>query len=465
MAGKRLGEWLKSDRRKPLVVRGARQVGKSTLVRQFALDNNLILHEINLERHPKLTDLFSTHDTGKIIKELQYICKKGPIEPEKGLLFLDEIQAVPVAIQTLRYFYEDLPQLPVIAAGSLLEFSLAKHSFSMPVGRIEYLFLGPVTFKETLSALGEEDLLELITGYHPPDTFPVAAHERLLEILRLFFLTGGMPEAVQVYLDTGNLEKVFDVHASILETYKDDFAKYASQSDLLRLHRVFDYIPIGAGNRIKYVNIDPHDQARDLGRALDLLAKAQVVLKAYHTDASGIPIRATADQKKFKTFFMDCGLMNSMCGIRWFSSENLKTADFINKGRVAEQFVAQHIAFAGKNNISPSLMYWLREGKTSNAEIDFVLQLAGTIVPVEVKAGKSGTLKSLLQFIHQKRIAKAIRFDMNTPSIQRVTHSIRQAVNTVDVSFDLLSLPLYMVEDAESVFLDCFPSGCYPTNA
>lgn len=457
-AEQRLGEWLKNKRKKPLVIRGARQVGKSTLVRQFAAANKLVLHEINLERYPKLTDLFKTHDTVTILKELQYICKKGPIEPEGGLLFLDEIQAVPVAIQTLRYFYEDHPRLPVIAAGSLLEFALAKHSFSMPVGRIEYLFLGPVTFKETLCALNEDDLLTLITRYRPPETFPVMAHDRLLELVRLYFVTGGMPEAVQVYLDTRNLEKVFDVHASIIETYKDDFAKYASQADLLRLHRVFDYVPLSVGNRIKYVTIDPHDQARDLGRALDLLAKAQVVLKAYHTDASGIPIRATADLKKFKTFFMDCGLMNSMCGIRRYSAENLKTSDFVNKGGIAEQFIAQHIALAGKSNVSPSLTYWFREGKSSSAEIDFILQLEGAIVPVEVKAGKSGTLKSLLQFVHQKRVSKAIRFDMNPPSIQGVTHSIRQATNTAGVSFDLLSLPLYMVEEAERVFHDCFSS-------
>ena len=148
--------------------------------------------------------------------------------------------------------------------------------------------------------------------------------------------------------------------------------------------------------------------------------------------------------------------MNSMCGIQWISPNDLKTKDFINKGRVAEQFIAQHIAFLGKSNKRPSLTYWLREGRSSNAEVDFILQLGRFIVPVEVKAGKSGSLKSLLQFVHLKEISAAIRFDMNVPSLQKVKHSIRQASDTVEVSFDLLSLPLYMAEEAERIF-NCIP--------
>jgi predicted AAA+ superfamily ATPase len=451
-AEKRLGKWFQDVKRKPLVIRGARQVGKSTLVRQFAKGKGLILHEVNLERHPKLADVFAGHDTHRILKELEFISRKGPINKPGSILFLDEIQAVPIAIQTLRYFYEDCPDLAVIAAGSLLEFSLSKHSYSMPVGRIEYLYLGPVTFKEAISAFDENDLLNLLEGYALSEVLPMTAHERLLEILRIYFLTGGMPEAVQVYVDTKDFNKVFDVHSSIIDTYRDDFAKYATQADLLRLHRVFDYIPVSVGNRIKFVRIDANEQARNLRNALDLLTKAQVVMKAFHSDASGIPVRASIDHRKFKTYFMDCGLMNSMCGINWISPVDLKTTDFINKGRVAEQFIAQHIAFLGKSNKSPSLTYWLREGRSSNAEVDFILQLGNFIVPVEVKAGKSGSLKSLLQFVHQKEVSTAIRFDLNVPSFQKVKHSIRQASDTVEVSFDLLSLPLYMAEETERIF-------------
>ena len=459
IAEKRLSDWLDSGYRKPLIIRGARQVGKSTLVRQFAGHKKLILHEINLERHPTLVDVFKTHDTGKILRELEFICGRGPISGKDGLLFLDEIQAVPIAIQTLRYFHEDHPELPVISAGSLLEFTMSKHSFSMPVGRVEYLYLGPVTFEETLAAMEKSALLDLLQSYHLGENFPKSAHDQLLELQRIWLLVGGMPEAIQRFIDTNALDGVFEVHASIIETYKDDFAKYATQADLLRLHKVFNYVPMAAGEKLKYVHIDPAEQSRDLGKAVDLLEKAQVIMKACHTDASGLPLGATINRRIFKPFFLDCGLMNAICGIQWISLNELTRREFINKGHVAEQFIAQHLAYIGKNNISPSLTYWLREGKTGNAEIDFVTQLGPTIVPVEVKAGKSGSLKSLQQFIYQKKIRMGVRFDLNKPSYQHVVHALSQGGSSVQVEFDLISLPLYMIEQLPRIFTETVQNG------
>lgn len=451
-AEKRLDNWLRSTYRKPLVIRGARQVGKSTLVRQFTEKEKLKLHEVNLEKHVNLTELFETHDIQKIVREIEFICGKGPVSEEKGLLFLDEIQAIPAAIQTLRYFYEERPKLPVIAAGSLLEFAMSKRSFSMPVGRIEYLYLGPMTFEETLSATGKERLIDLLRHTQPTDFFPKSAHEELMELLRIWFLVGGMPEAVQRFVDTGDLEEVFNVHASIIETYKDDFSKYGSQAELLRLHKIFQYVPMAAGDKFKYVLVDPNDQARDIRKAVDLLEMAQIILKAYHTDASGLPLGAGSNPRVFKCFFLDCGLMNSICGIRWIPLDDLKKKEFINKGRVAEQFIAQHLAFLGKSNISPVLMYWLREGRSKNAEVDFVAQLGQEIVPIEVKSGKSGSLKSLQQFVLQKKVRRGVRFDLNTPSIHHVAHSLSQPQGTITANFDLLSLPLYMVEELPRIF-------------
>jgi len=453
-AEKRLKDWLNSSQRKPLVIRGARQVGKSTLVRQFAENHGLILHEVNLERHLNLTDVFKSQNTSRILNELEFICGKGPIKQKGSLLFLDEIQAVPVAIQSLRYFYEDCPDLPVISAGSLLEFALSKHSFSMPVGRVEYLFLGPITFEETLEAMDEESLLNLIRDYQLHDVLPLSAHERLLEIQRKYLLIGGMPEAVQRFIKGNDLNEAFNVHASILETYRDDFSKYVGQADLLRIHKVFEYVPIAVGNKIKYVGIDNREQARDLSKAVDLLTNAQVIMKAFHTDASGFPLRATINTRIFKPFFLDCGLMNAMCGVQWISLNELKTKEFINKGKTAEQFIAQHIAYLGKSNTRPGLTYWLREGRSSNAEVDFVLQIGQSIVPVEVKAGKSGSLKSIQQFVFQKKTPIAVRFDLNTPTIQHVDHSLKQASGTVKVSFDLISLPLYMIEELPRIFME-----------
>lgn len=451
-AEKRLSNWSNSRYRKPLIIRGARQVGKSTLVRQFAKNKGLTLHEVNLERHLTLADIFETQDTGRILRELEFICGKGPISGRDGLLFLDEIQAVPIAIQTLRYLYEDYPELPVITAGSLLEFTMSKHSFSMPVGRVEYLFLGPVTFEETLMAMQENSLLDLLRNYQLIDIFPQSAHNQLLEIQRIWLLVGGMPEAIQRFIDTNALAEVFDVHASIIETYKDDFAKYATQVELIRLHKVFNYVAMAAGDKFKYVQVDPNEQARDIRKAIDLLEKSQVIVNAYHTDASGLPLGATINRRIFKPFFLDCGLMNSACGIRWIALKDLKRKEFINKGKIAEQFIAQHLAFLGRSNMSPLLTYWLREGRSKNAEVDFVTQLGQTVVPIEVKAGKSGSLKSLQQFICQKGTASAVRFDLNTPSYQHVEHSLSQLGETVNVDFDLLSLPLYMVEEAPRIF-------------
>ena len=442
----RLSQWINSKHRKPLVIRGARQVGKSTLVRQFAEKQGLVLHEVNLERHLSLSDLFKSQNTQQILRELEFISGKGPINTKGSLLFLDEIQAIPIALQTLRYFYEDYPELPVITAGSLLEFALADHSFPMPVGRIEYLFMGPVSFEEYISAKNEDKLFELLQNYLLEENFPQTAHERLLELQRQYLLVGGMPEAVQRYLDTEDINQVFEVQTSIVETYRDDFSKYTTKNELLRVHKVFDHVPLAAGDKFKYSKVDLNSQAREVKKSVDLLAKAGIIYIIYHTDASGIPLKATVNDKVFKSYFLDCGLMNRICGINWISSNELVDQKFINEGRIAEQFIAQQLLYMGKLNERPTLHYWLREGRSGNAEVDFVLQVNNKIIPVEVKGGMSGTLKSIQQFICQKAVPLAVRFDLNLPSFQHVSHTTKYHSKDRLVEFDLLALPLYMVE-------------------
>ncbi|RKZ04085.1 AAA+ family ATPase [Candidatus Fermentibacteria bacterium] len=450
-AEENLARWLKTPHRKPLVIRGARQVGKSTLVRQFAENNGLRLFEVNLERYPTLLSVFKTNDPGRIMRELEYLCGKGSIRTEKDLIFLDEIQAIPEAIQSLRYFFEEYPHIPLIAAGSLLEFALAKHSFSMPVGRIQYLFLYPMSFEEVLEAMSQGDLLSLLRTYKLDDTFPGTAHARLLELQRKYFLTGGMPEAVQRFIESdGDFSCVADVHSSITETYKDDFARYSSRSALQMIHRVFEYVPLGIGEKFKYSSVSPDSPARDVRAALELLVKAQLIVRAYHTDGSGLPLGATINKRVFKTYFLDCGLVNHMCGVTRISLEDLQT--FINKGKIAEQFIAQHLCIMSRATGFKSLTYWLREGRTANAEVDFLVQLDQSIVPVEVKAGKSGSLKSLLQFVSQKNCTRAVRFDLNPPSLQHISHRLAQAGATVQVEYDLLSLPLYLIEQLPRLF-------------
>jgi len=293
----------------------------------------------------------------------------------------------------------------------------------MPVGRIEYLFLGPMTFREYLLAHGQDRLLGLIDNFAWNDTFPEAAHEKLLAAMREFFVVGGMPEAVRKSVEGPGLAKVLDVQASICETYQDDFAKYARDSQLAILQNLFRHVPVNAGAKVKYSRIDAHRPARQVREAVDLLVKAGVFYRATHSDASGLPLNAGADPRLFKLYFLDVGLQNFLCGTKYIAPEAIRTMDFINKGTVAEQFVAQHLHFGGRVNCTPELFYWLREGKTGNAEVDFLAADANGVLPIEVKAGQSGALKSLHQFVLRKKSTRAVRYDLNPPSRHRVAVS------------------------------------------
>lgn len=440
-----LEKWISKKRRKPLVLKGARQVGKSTLVRQFALNNKLNLLEINLERTLYLNDIFKTFDTERIILELEALTGKKLINPD-SLLFLDEIQATPNALQALRYLYEDFPDIPIIAAGSLLDFTLADHSFSMPVGRIEYYHLFPMSFKEFLLA-DEPELLEYIRMFSLDIELPEAAHRKLLQKQLEYLYTGGMPEAVSVYIESRSLTDVFEVHRSIVDTYQDDFSKYARQKDLVLMQKIFRYIPRSLGQKIKYTNISREDRSKELKGVIELLSKARICHKVYHSHASGIPLSAEINESVYKLVFLDIGLVNHICGIDWLSITGLDDIRLVNEGRLAEQFIGQHLVNINNGMGESSLNYWLRESRSANAEVDYLISRGTWILPVEVKAGKSGSLKSLQQFALQKQSKLCIRFDLNKPSLQKVEHTVRTKEGNRQVSFQLLSLPLYLVEE------------------
>lgn len=444
VAEKFLATWLRKDTRKPLVLRGARQVGKSTLVRRFAQENGLLLNEVNLERHLRLDDIFKTTDVQNICRELEAITGKD-IKGKESLLFLDEVQATPHALMALRYFFEELPDTPIIAAGSLLEFTLADHSFSMPVGRIEYYHLHPVSFLEFVSALEpalSKYLLELTPSSPPPDT----AHQKLSQLQRQFFFVGGMPEAVANYQKNKSLASVSEVHRSIIGTYQDDFAKYAGRNDLLLLQKVLAFIPRSLGKKIKFSAIDRDQRSAKVKEAVDLLAKARVCHKVCHSHCTGIPLSAEANDSVYKLLFMDIGLANHVCGLDWTAISGMDEQQLVNEGGLAEQFIGQHLVNFSQGLEAPQLQYWLREGKTANAELDYVISRGNWVIPVEVKSGKSGSLKSLHQFMHQKKLNLAVRFDLNPPSYQDVSHTIITAEGSAEVKFSLISLPLYAVE-------------------
>lgn len=442
--------WLRNKNRKPLIIRGARQVGKSTLVELFARQHQQALRNVNLERHPELADIFSGKDPEQIIQQIEFLPNMGSISNDT-LLFLDEIQAVPEAIPALRYFYEDMPEFPVVSAGSLLEFAMADHAFSMPVGRIQYLHMGPMTFSEFLLAMDEERLQNFIHHYEPGQEIGEVVHHRLLHLLRSYYYVGGMPEAVAVFTESRSYKDVSEVHNSIIETYRDDFPKYAGSRNLNRMLTVFNFAARNVGVKIKYSAISPRDQSVTIKKDIELLSMARVIGKVIHSHCSGLPLQADLEEKVYKLLFLDIGLMNAICGLDWLSISQMEEIKLINQGAIAEQFIGQHLQAILADKPNRELNYWLREGRASNAELDFVIGIGGNIIPIEVKSGATGTLKSLHQFMATKQAPLAIRFDTNLPTVHQIDTVININKQRKQIKYPLISLPLYLVERLESI--------------
>lgn len=440
-----LTRWLHNKNRKPLIIRGARQVGKSTLVQLFAAQQGMTLMTTNLERYPTLASTFASNDPEQILQQIEAL-PRMPAVNESALLFLDELQAVPEAIPALRYFYEDHPQLPLVCAGSLLEFVLAAHQFSMPVGRVQYLHMGPMTFSEFLLALGEDKLYQVVTQYQAGNEIGEMTHQRLLQLLRSYYFVGGMPEAVAAFAETRSYQSVSDVHNSIIETYRDDFPKYGKNRDQNRMLDVFNFAARNVGVKVKYSNISREDQSAVLKKDLELLCMARVISKVVHSHCSGLPLQASLEEKVYKLLFLDIGLMNAICGLNWRTLSQFDDLKLVNEGAIAEQFIGQHLQALLAESPNRELTYWLREGRSANAELDFVVALEGQIIPVEVKAGASGSMKSLHQFMAEKQAPFAVRFDAGLPAVSTVNAVVNSDNQRKDVNYTLVSLPLYLVE-------------------
>jgi predicted AAA+ superfamily ATPase len=438
-----LDQWWVQEHRKPLLLRGARQVGKSTLVRQFAEKQKLELLEVNLERHFELDQIFKTYNVQKIIASLEGIF--GKKVSTNSLIFLDEIQATPNAIAAMRYFYEDRPQIPLVAAGSLLEFILGEGLISMPVGRIQYLYITPMTFSEYLEAKGETYLLNLLKSLDPYKPPALTVHKRMLGLQREYLFVGGMPEAIRAFLKNNDPHSSILVGQSILDTYRDDFHKYSSKIESVRLQRVFQRVARYLNQKVKYTALDPDENSRETKKTLELLAQAKIVSRVYHSAANGIPLGAEANFNVFKLLFLDVGLVNRLLGLSWHELMDMAERALIHEGPLAEQFIGQSLLslFSNNGTQEPQVYYWLRESRASNAEVDFVVSVGTHVVPVEVKSGKSGSIKSLLQFVAEKNSRLAIRFDLSPISMQTIQHRI----GSEKVKFNFLSVPLYAVDE------------------
>ena len=454
-----LEKWLAMPGRKPLVLRGARQVGKSTLVRLFAERCGRPLAEVDLERHPDLASAFARKDPAYLLNVLEALPGIDAVRPD-GLLFLDEIQSVPEAIAALRSFREDMSDLPVLAAGSLPDFALADRRTSMPVDRVSCLHMGPMTFTEFLRALDGGRLASHIESFELERGVDPAIHNRLLDLLRTYFFTGGMPEAVDTFARSGRLRDVAAVHNSIVETCREDFPKYVGSRSLPRVVNVFDFAARNVGRKVKYIHFSREAAAAATRADIELLCMARVLSKVVHSHCNGLPPAAEGDPRTYKLIFLDVGLMNAVCGLGWSAIEGMNEMRLVNEGAMAEQFVGQHLQALLSESPDRELAYWLREGRAANAEVDYVAAFDGRIVPIEVKAGASGSLKSLHQFVAEKGASVAVRFDTGRPSVRTVrTRVPRRAGAPVEAAYRLLSLPLYLIERLPHLLASLPPEG------
>lgn len=382
-----LKDWIKKFRRKPLLLRGARQVGKTWLVDKLAQQEFTNYVKVDFEENSELASLFNGDlNPQKICAELELRTGVDIIEG-KTLLFFDEIQICPGAIMALRYFYEKMPDLHVIAAGSLLEFVYSEISF--PVGRIQFLEIQPMNFSEFLFALNYDKAAKICNK--PVVRVSESTHEFLLEQLRIYWLVGGMPECIKEYMNTKSIKMAAEVQDEICETYRMDFNKYKPKTDINCLNTVFSGIVANVGQQIKYTGLAKDFTIPTIKKAYESLSLAHIARKVKSVSSPGIPLEVYSSGKKFKNLFLDIGLMNRIMGIDYNKMLNHKNLLAIYRGQLAEQFVGQEIVSVTKKQ----LYYWARDSKNSNAEIDYLLLSDGKLIPIEVKDGPSGKLRSL----------------------------------------------------------------------
>ncbi|MBN2479694.1 MAG: ATP-binding protein [Parachlamydiales bacterium] len=423
---KELIKWKDDKMRHPLLLRGARQVGKTYLVESFGKSKFESFVSVNFEAQPEAIACFDNFDPEKILYQLQLTLKESII-PGKTLLFLDEIQACPKAIMSLRYFKEKLPSLHVIGASSLLEFALVEGKFSFPVGRIQFMYLKPFSFEEYINARKKTEILEEIIKNQNFEK-NLKLHEEMISLVKEYFLVGGMPAAVSNFCENFDFEKCFQIHEILLSTYQADFSKYSTKTIQKYLKTLFTGIFPLITQQFKYSKIDAHMRARELKQALDHLEWAGLIYPIYVSNASGLPLASQAKKTLFKTLFLDIGLVQHALKI---DPKVIFEKDIIliNRGALAEQFVGQELLAYTNPFQEGQLYYWQKAKKTSDAEIDYLYTIDHHIIPIEVKAGPHGRLKSLYQFMKEKKSIIGIHISQNPLSYEN----------------NILSVPFYLI--------------------
>jgi predicted AAA+ superfamily ATPase len=400
-------EWKNKANRKPLLLRGARQVGKTHAARTLGASFKQCI-EINFESHEQARAIIEKDmDAARIILQLSELLQKR-IEPGNTLLFFDEIQQTPKALLTLRYLYEYMPDLHIIAAGSLLDFAIEE--VGIPVGRISSLYMYPLSFVEFLVALGHKEWARTITTYTPTSSMSDPLHEKLLNLVGVYIALGGMPEAINIWIKTSRSRSVQMVHADLIYTYQQDFGKYAKKHQIKYLNLLFLKAIEQLSNKFMYTRVGEYKK-RELYPALELLEKAGLVYPVVKSAGQGIPIGAQADMNDFKLIFLDVGLSQALLKLdisSWFIDP---LQNFINKGEIVEAFAGQEILAYSDPIAKEQLFYWYRDVRASEAEVDYLVQLQEVVVPIEVKAGANKRIKSMHIFLESHPQSKyGIRF-------------------------------------------------------
>jgi len=387
-----LKKWKESNDRKSLILRGARQVGKTFSVRQLGT-TYVDFYEINLEKRAELHSIFERNlDPIRILRDLS-VDRGAPIRPGETLLFFDEIQVCPQAMLSLRYFYEEMQELHIIGAGSLLEFAIEQ--VGLPVGRVQTLSVFPMSFAEFLVAKGQKLLLEAICE---PTALAKIIQDNAIRFLSEYFVIGGLPEIVANWVSFELPLEVKDKLSTIVNAYRQDFEKYAKKNQLKYLNLLLQHIPLQIGKKFKFQGIGEY-RKRELAPCLALLEKAHVIHMVYHTSGQGIPLGAQADLERYKVIFFDVAITQQLLGLDvqgWLLKPEEK---FINQGALIENFIGQEMMAYSFPYMRNVLFYWQREARGSEAEVDYVSIIGGEVIPIEVKAGKGSALKSLHSFL------------------------------------------------------------------
>jgi predicted AAA+ superfamily ATPase len=424
-------EWKESTTRKSLILHGARQIGKTYAARQLGATFEHFV-EFNFEESPQISTFFEETISPEVLLPQLESFSKTKIIPGKTLLFFDEIQVAPRALTSLRYFYEQLPGLHVIAAGSLLDFTI--NEVGMPVGRVESLYMFPLTFLEFLYAMDEHILVERILDAGFENPMPQVLHEKSLRLVGQYLAVGGMPAVVQEWRSSRSPLNCYKIQNSIIDTYRQDFNKYARKSEIKYVSSLFDEIPRHIGRKFKFSDVPGEYRKRELSPALELLETAGVIHKIFYTAAQGLPLGALVNPDDFKIIFLDSALTQQILGLDAGPFVYDPFEQFVNKGELVEAFVGQELLAYAPPYKRNHLYYWHRDVRGSQAEVDYVMQRDSVIIPLEVKSGSGSTLKSMHSFLESHtKSPYGIRFS---------THNFSELVLENKI---IRSMPLYAI--------------------